>query len=396
MPRPISFVIIAIAALYALVKPRLDRMGVGRSVSPLNNEDCFAVKGLEACEDAAWVDQESGTAYLVCSDRVSRKHWVPATLHLNATELPEQSTDYIAVFDLASRSHHRLTLKGLPREAQGIWVHGIDLWRSPKDPNHLTIFVNSHRPPKNRALAPTQGADSVIEIFETLVGTDEARHVKTIVHPNVRTPNNIAATGPRTFYVSNDHRYKQHWSRQFEIIKATPSDIIYCDASGATTNCIVAADNVIYPNGIAKGPGDLIYQASTLEGLVRVWKARPDHTLEEQDVIKINRHFDNIHVGHDGAMYATALTKILDFKAGGADAGMSGQRPPVEVFRITNNTTPLVAGKGPKYLSELVFADDGSTVMGSTTAAPYQDKLLLTGLYTDEVVVCTIPPVAKA
>lgn len=247
----------------------------------------------------------------VCSDRVSRKHWVPATLHLNATELPEQSTDYIAVFDLASRSHHRLTLKGLPREAQGIWVHGIDLWRSPKDPNHLTIFVNSHRPPKNRALAPTQGADSVIEIFETLVGTDEARHVKTIVHPNVRTPNNIAATGPRTFYVSNDHRYKQHWSRQFEIIKATPSDIIYCDASGATTNCIVAADNVIYPNGgllaersgfssprtekahltraagIAKGPGDLIYQASTLEGLVRVWKARPDHTLEEQDVIKV-------------------------------------------------------------------------------------------------------------
>lgn len=64
MPRPISFVIIAIAALYALVKPRLDRMGIGRSVSPLNNEDCFAVKGLEACEDAAWVDQESGTAYL--------------------------------------------------------------------------------------------------------------------------------------------------------------------------------------------------------------------------------------------------------------------------------------------------------------------------------------------
>lgn len=56
--------------------------------------------------------------------------------------------------------------------------------------------------------------------------------------------------------------------------------------------------------------------------------------------------------------------------------------------------------------------------MGSTTAAPYQDKLLLTGtcdhafmrarlrltigavpdagLYTDEVVLCTIPPVSKA
>lgn len=37
-------------------------------------------------------------------------------------------------------------------------------------------------------------------------------------------------------------------------------------------------------------------------------------------------------------MYATALTKILQFKEAGADAGMSGNRPPVEVFRITNST----------------------------------------------------------
>ncbi|GAA5983769.1 hypothetical protein JCM10908_005917 [Rhodotorula pacifica] len=393
MPRPISFVIIAIAALYALVAPRLDRMGVRRPVHGYNNEDCFAVPGLEACEDAAWVDQKSGTAYLVCSDRVSRKHWVPATLHLNATELPQKSTDYIAVFDLASRMHHRLTLKGLPEEANGIWVHAIDLWRSPEDPNHLTIFVNSHRPPKDRKLALTQGADSVIEIFETLVGTDEARYVKTISSPHIRTPNNIAATGPRTFYVSNDHRYKTHWTRQFEIIKATPSDIIYCDASGATANCLVAAGNVIYPNGIAKGPGNLIYQASTLAGLVRVWEAQPDHTLKEKDVIKINRHFDNVHVGHDGAMYATALTHILEFKKGGADAGMSGVRPPVEVYRISNNT--LAHMSGVQYRSELIFADDGGTVMGSTSAAPYQDKLLLTGLYTEEIVICTIPTLAK-
>jgi hypothetical protein len=35
------------------------------------------------------------------------------------------------------------------------------------------------------------------------------------------------------------------------------------------------------PAGIAKGPGNLIYQASTLAGLVRVWEAQPDHTLKE-------------------------------------------------------------------------------------------------------------------
>jgi arylesterase/paraoxonase len=73
MPRPISFVIIAIAALYALISPRLDRAGVRRPVHGYNNDDCFAVPGLEACEDAAWVDQESGTAYLCVPGAVSRQ-----------------------------------------------------------------------------------------------------------------------------------------------------------------------------------------------------------------------------------------------------------------------------------------------------------------------------------
>lgn len=41
------------------------------------------------------------------------------------------------------------------------------------------------------------------------------------------------------------------------------------------------------PVGLANGPGNLIYQASTIAGLVRVWEARPDHTLQEKDVIKV-------------------------------------------------------------------------------------------------------------
>ena len=76
------------AFLAVIVGQKLDRAGVTRSVSPLNNDDCFAVPGapplspafepaekrahievrpdagLEACEDARWVDQESGLAYL--------------------------------------------------------------------------------------------------------------------------------------------------------------------------------------------------------------------------------------------------------------------------------------------------------------------------------------------
>lgn len=63
-PRSVSFLIVAVSAIYALLRGRLDRAGVTRAVGSLNNDDCFAVPGLEACEDVAWVDQESGTAYL--------------------------------------------------------------------------------------------------------------------------------------------------------------------------------------------------------------------------------------------------------------------------------------------------------------------------------------------
>lgn len=64
------------------------------------------------------------------------------------------------------------------------------------------------------------------------------------------------------------------------MLKSVPSDIIYCDASKATVVCKVAADGIIYPNGIAKGPSNLLYQGSTLQGLVRVWEEKADHTLK--------------------------------------------------------------------------------------------------------------------
>ncbi|GJN90937.1 hypothetical protein Rhopal_003951-T1 [Rhodotorula paludigena] len=343
--------------------------------------------GLEACEDAEWVDQESGLAYLVCSSREARKHWVPATLHLNSSLLPPISTDYIALFDLNTRSYRRLELHGLPAESNGVWVHGIALWRDVVDPSKLTLFVNSHRPPKDRSLGPVQGADSVIEIFETTVGSHEARHVKTVKHDLIRTPNNMVATGPRTFYASNDHRYKVHWSRLYEKYASVASDIVYCDASRTAASCLVAADKVVYPNGVTKGAGNLLYQATSLEGLVRIWEMQPDHTLKVFDEIKLNRHCDNIHVGGDGSIYVTALTKIFDFTAAGKDGGLGGHQVPVEIFRIRNDTS-APSSDGRQYRVELAFADTGKIVSASTTGAPYQDKLLLTGKLE-------LPPVSR-
>lgn len=89
---------------------------------------------------------------------------------------------------------------------------------------------------------------------------------------------------------------------------------------------------------------------------------------------KLERPVDNIHVDEDGSIYATTLTKVLDFMEAGKEGGASGS-PAVEIMRITNDTS---AGTG-RYKAELVFADDGKIVSSSTTAAPYRGKLVLTG-----------------
>lgn len=148
-------------------------------------------------------------SFRVCSSHAARKSWLPATLHLDSASLPQVSTDYIAILNLKDNSYERVRLTGLPAEADGIYVHAIDAVKGAN--GKLKVYINSHRPPKNRSLGKTLGANSVIEIFETTENANELKYVKTVSHPLIRTPNNIALTGENTFYVSNDHRYKVHW-----------------------------------------------------------------------------------------------------------------------------------------------------------------------------------------
>lgn len=93
------------------------------------------------------------------------------------------------------------------------------------------MLINSHRPPLDRANSAATGADSVIEIFETRLGAKEVNWVKTVKHELIRTPNNIAAVGPRQFYFTNDHKRKSHWVRR---------SILFTPKSGLTRRVAVS------------------------------------------------------------------------------------------------------------------------------------------------------------
>ncbi|GAA5908149.1 hypothetical protein JCM6882_005955 [Rhodosporidiobolus microsporus] len=384
----------AVAALAALLAPKLRFAGVGRTVAGLNNGECFAVEGLQACEDAKWADQHSGIAYLACSSHDRRLTWEPASLRLNASALPPVSEDYLAVFNLSSRSYSKLELIGLPEEAGGIYTLGLDVLRAPSasNPERLLLIAISHRPPLDRSTAGKVGADSVVEVFETSVGAKEATWVRTVRHELVKTPNAVAVVSEKGFYVSNDHRYKtsaEHWTRPFNELFPTSSSLVYCDISRTEPDCIVATDDVVFPNGIAVS-GDKVYHASSLQGKIGIWESQSDHTLVPLSALDLGVSLDNLALAADGSVYVATFPKIFELLKVVASAGKSDATSAVEIWRLSNETSEAQF-YGQKHRKELVFADDGKVASGSTTAAPYQDKLLLTGTFAKEVVVCAMP-----
>ncbi|GAA6055326.1 hypothetical protein JCM3770_005286 [Rhodotorula araucariae] len=383
--------------LAALCKPRMNVLGVQRELHPARNIDrCEPVHGLEACEDA-WVHHDSGLAYLACSSLETRAHWGPGLENLDARALPRVSTDTLRLFSFTSRTHTALTLD-LPAEHPGVWVHGLDALHTPTDaePDLYTLFLVSHRPPLDRDLAPQIGADSVVELFETVLGSDTARYVGTVRDDLVRTPNSVVATGTRSFYVSNDHARKVHWTRKLELAYVESSEVAHCTLlPSGVSSCTVAAPGLSYPNGLAKGPGDFLYVASTYTGEVGVFEIQPaDMSLVPVGNVWLERAIDNIHVSPTtGAVYAATFPKYLSFSSAAptrsAPANPRTHRAPVEIWRIGNETDADEVFLGRKWRKDVVLADPiGDIASAVTTAAPWRDELLLTGYFTPHAVIC--------
>jgi len=56
------------------------------------------------------------------------------------------------------------------------------------------------------------GANATIDVFATIPGANDMRHVKTFADPQIATPNNVAVTKDGGFFFTNDHGpYKVGW-----------------------------------------------------------------------------------------------------------------------------------------------------------------------------------------
>merc|ERR1711939_497 len=383
----ITFVLLAIT-VQQYILPKLFYLGLTRTVPQFNDQNCKPVHGLEACEDQ-WIHRASGISYLPCSSLAGRSHWLPAVDLLDNAGVDKLPGDQVFIYNTNNGKIDEVEISNRPSHLTKLHLHAIDAWIDPQDDEKLTFFINNHATPKTGD-AKVVGADSTVEIFETRLGSKSWKWVASVKHELVDTPNNLVATGPRSFYVTNDHVAKVSWKRPLNILNLAPgaSNIVHCTYRAGTSDCIVAADGLMYPNGIAKGPDATLYMGSSSKGVVTAFHMQADHTLQlGETVANVESIIDNIHVDESGSIIVATIPKLSAFMAREKD---TDAKCPAQVFRISNETSDRKF-YGSKYTTEILFADGtGELIPGLTNSQLYKKKLYLTGVTTPYMLVCDI------
>ena len=353
---------------------RVKVFGISRPLSSIENlhgDGLQLIPDTFASEDIHY-HTPSGLIYGVAEvDEQSRNNWFPPTACFNYPDTLNQGI--IFTIDPKSQEKTQLTLAGFT----GPFVtHGIDIYTPSSSPSSVYIFAVNHLP--NPAYSILKAADvpkarSQIEIFEHTLGTKEAKYLRSIRNPLIRTPNDILIENEHSIYVTNDHYTREGIGRTFEALGwhqlAAWSDITHVgiedlnakDASAAV-KATVALDKIHNPNGFGHGKSkDEILVGRASAGVMHIMKARPsDHKLEILESLQLPNTIDNpsyfhdpyaASTGRDASGYVLAgLTRAIAFP--------TAQKNPTSVWLVNEKSKE----------QKLVFQDDG-TICNTTSTA---------------------------
>lgn len=178
-------------------------------------------------------------------------------------------------------------------------THGIDVVPDPSNPSAVYIFAINHLP---HPTLPHQ-ARSQIEVFHHTLGSPTTRHIRSIWHPLIRTPNDILGTAPDTLYVTNDHRHTSGFKRTLEDLYrgATWTDTVRLqfslttsDDASADVTASVALDKMHNNNGIGHGPTpDDVLVTSCTDGVLHVGRLLTNGSIALSERVEFDSIVDN-------------------------------------------------------------------------------------------------------
>lgn len=265
-------------------------------------------------------------------------------------------------------------------------THGIDIISDPSlEKEAVYIFAINHVP--NEAVFPRDGTKpetepgnapkvaSRIEVFHHKLGSNTVKHVRTISHPFIKTPNDLYAVSPKEIYVTNDHYYFDGFLRQVEDMwpGAKWSNLIHATVSeDGSVEAEAAVEKLHGPNGLAHGRSkDEILLASAPGGhfwIADLQKEASKVVLKEN--ILLDSTIDNPSwysdayaddaSGDSSGFVLGGLTRAIDLAKVGSDPkGREG----VMVWHVAPDKN--ATGQWEK---KLLWQDDGSKIRNAATA----------------------------
>lgn len=327
--------------------------GLFRSLEP-TTQQCRRIGGIVGPEDID-IDYDRGLAYITHADRYS----------VFAEQGPPDGD--IKLLDLNAPRTEPVSLASLPPSL--FFPHGLSLWIGPDGERRL--FVVNHG---------KDGKSHSVEVFRV---TDEGRsldHIESVRDPLMVSPNDVAAAGPDSFYITNDVMAQtEPWRTLEAFMQPKTGNIVYVPAERPAR---IVAGRLRYGNGIILGPeGDHLYAAAVTGQRIYAYRRNgEDGSLDLDWVLPTPMGVDNLTFDEDGDIWAAGHPRPLEFTQHAKSPRTVPSASEVARIRIRSGA--------PEW--KTVFLDRGDKLSGSSVAARYGDRILVGAVYSRHILDCRL------
>jgi arylesterase/paraoxonase len=237
--------------------------------------------------------------------------------------------------------------------------HGISLYRNDEV---ARLFVVSH-----------PGEDHHILIYD-VADDGMLTHVRTINDPAIYSPNDVAAVGPDTAYVTNSSYFGDNPLGVVEALLGLPlTNLVLVDGDEVTE----AAGGFVYGNGVQISPdGTRLYAANFIGQKLYVYERdTATNALTKLDTWRAPFGLDNIELDGEANAWVAGNTEVFSFLAHQGDP--SARAPSVAGYfdADTGEWTPT-------------FATDGSDIDSLSVVTPVGDQVILGAVFDSHVLIC--------
>ncbi|EAQ86158.1 hypothetical protein CHGG_07411 [Chaetomium globosum CBS 148.51] len=373
--------------------------------------EVIAIPDTVHCEDLHY-HAPSGTLFTACEDNAeTRFKWFPPLANFQSPELASKSQGSLHVIDPKSMKSRRLTFENF----DGPFItHGIDVIPDQERPGGeaVYIFAINHVPETQPSGEKGPHARSQLELFHHIIGSSSAKHIRSIWHPLVITPNDIFAQSVNSIYVTNDHRHRYpglkralediySGAKWTEVVHVQLDSLTVTEAAaGVTAN--VALSNLHNANGLSHGRSNReILIASCTSGILHIGQLPADGAGN----ITVVESVTVDHVADNPSYFADPYATPGDDKSGFLETGLAraielgdthrdpAAKDPVMVTYLK----PISPGHWEK---RVLFHDDGTTLrsgsagvlvaidpaVGGSTGGTRQAWLFVTGFMSKSII----------